>query len=762
MKEYKGCIGANALDMPNQVEYNRRKNVEQDQRLSVMGEQIQEILNQSPSGFLPRVYYGLTRGDQTYRFEMGFVFSIEDLEITGEVGDAFELTSSSEPGDYISAVAIKINDSQARIIIPGDYTVNVNTFTLLNQRTGEMVSVSLSSPLSLQEASYLGSYSASDNKNKQITVLNDLEVNKNNVVFASVDYNADDRYNWVRVGSFIDGIDGHSIFAFMESNIDNIETLCRAEDLFIYFGPNAITYKTYLLEPYDFFEIDSMSPFEINKRGNIKGAKGDTGSEGPKGDTGENGITPHIQDNEWYIGEEATGVIALGQDGQDGADGQAFAMQTGLFSTPDNFGEPGNVGPNGETLQELPELPSVSITGKGYSVYDPLTTPLDPYFDLYYANNGDEEWTILHPFSGVKGANGNDGHTPYIQGGYWYINGSSTGVQAVGPEGPEGPQGEKGLNPMGTWIADNEHFVDDIVTYNGSSYICIMNHSGISITPDLDTARWLKWVSKGDTGAQGPQGTAGVTPNIVANATQLAPGLQPTVTKSGTLTDPVFTFGIPQGQAGPGVAAGGTTGQILAKSSGTDYATTWKTLGSSDITSALGYTPYNATNPNNYINANNASILDKAKKDGSNITNADTWKNAIIPHAIEFVGYYSNNGVLDISGIDLNTYDYIIYSVIVTSDAQDHMLGFTNSSTWITYDHNATSYSRTGAYLGWEKYDSATTYIHKTTSGCEAIITTSINGGGVYATCSSVGNAFRLTAANNLQSARCALYRIKR
>jgi hypothetical protein len=31
----------------------------------------------------------------------------------------------------------------------------------------------------------------------------------------------------------------------------------------------------------------------------------------------------------------------------------------------------------------------------------------------------------------------------------------------------------------------------------------------------------------------------------------------------------------PAGAAGPGVPAGGTTGQILTKTSGTDYATRW-------------------------------------------------------------------------------------------------------------------------------------------------------------------------------------------
>jgi hypothetical protein len=39
----------------------------------------------------------------------------------------------------------------------------------------------------------------------------------------------------------------------------------------------------------------------------------------------------------------------------------------------------------------------------------------------------------------------------------------------------------------------------------------------------------------------------------------------------------------PEGPAGAGVAAGGSTGQILKKTSGTDYATTWATLSSLDV-----------------------------------------------------------------------------------------------------------------------------------------------------------------------------------
>jgi hypothetical protein len=67
--------------------------------------------------------------------------------------------------------------------------------------------------------------------------------------------------------------------------------------------------------------------------------------------------------------------------------------------------------------------------------------------------------------------------------------------------------------------------------------------------------------------------------NAQAAATTLAPGSAATATYNpSNLT---FTFGIPEGiqgatgAVGPGVAAGGTTGQFLQKNSSTDYDTVW-------------------------------------------------------------------------------------------------------------------------------------------------------------------------------------------
>lgn len=63
---------------------------------------------------------------------------------------------------------------------------------------------------------------------------------------------------------------------------------------------------------------------------------------------------------------------------------------------------------------------------------------------------------------------------------------------------------------------------------------------------------------------------------------------------TGTTWDVVVTTQVtgPQGEPGEGVAAGGTTGQILAKNSGTDYDTEWvdnQTISYSHNQNAVSY-----------------------------------------------------------------------------------------------------------------------------------------------------------------------------
>lgn len=524
---------------------------------------------------MPKVYYGLTRGSQTYRFLADAVLDVVGL--TGTIGDAYEIISPTETQPYITAIAIMINNTQLKINVQGDYNANVNIFDLVNMRTGDSLSnTNLGNVLATQYASYLGDYDPQTNANKQITVLNDLETGEENVIYASVDFNGDDIFNWIRIGGYSNGVNGKSIYtitgltaATVFSNAIIGDSVVAGEDF---------TYDGNSFSTGDVFIINTLSPLSLTANGNVRGAQGVQGIQGLPGLNGSNGQTPTIVDNKWYIGGVDTGVIAVGQDGQNGLNGQAFNMQSGLYSTPDNYGQPGNVDINNDPLLELPTLPQVDISGKGYVVYDPLTTPLYPFYDLYYANNGDNDWTIIHPFSGIAGQNGQDGYTPYIQGGQWYINGVNTGVNATGPQGATGPSGTISVGSTTTGAEGT----NASVTNTGTSTAAIFNFT----------------IPKGDTGATG---ATGATPNISMAATQLPEGASPTVAKSGTLENPIFTLGIPKGDTGDGFPAGGSTGQYLRKTSGTDYDTEWHSLASADITGALGYTPYNSTNPNNYV-----------------------------------------------------------------------------------------------------------------------------------------------------------------
>lgn len=87
-------------------------------------------------------------------------------------------------------------------------------------------------------------------------------------------------------------------------------------------------------------------------------------------------------------------------------------------------------------------------------------------------------------------------------------------VGDIGPQGPKGPQGETGpQGPQGDSIVYvGEYDVTfnygylDIVSYNGSSYICKIATIGNYPT---DTLYWNLLAEKGDRGARGPEGERG-------------------------------------------------------------------------------------------------------------------------------------------------------------------------------------------------------------------------------------------------------------
>jgi hypothetical protein len=74
------------------------------------------------------------------------------------------------------------------------------------------------------------------------------------------------------------------------------------------------------------------------------------------------------------------------------------------------------------------------------------------------------------------------------------------GNQGVtGPTGPSGPTGPLGINWRGNWDILTVYNLNDVVTYNGSTYITIINFN-VNKQPDINTDVWNLIVRKGDIG----------------------------------------------------------------------------------------------------------------------------------------------------------------------------------------------------------------------------------------------------------------------
>ena len=102
----------------------------------------------------------------------------------------------------------------------------------------------------------------------------------------------------------------------------------------------------------------------------------------------------------------------------------------------------------------------------------------------------------------------------------------------------------KSFNWMGEWIANNEYRENDVVYYNGSSYICKSDITG-STTPDTDTANWSIMCKQGIQGESGKAATI-----TIGQVTTLPSGSEATVENVGTNNNAIFNFGIPKGEKG--------------------------------------------------------------------------------------------------------------------------------------------------------------------------------------------------------------------
>lgn len=121
---------------------------------------------------------------------------------------------------------------------------------------------------------------------------------------------------------------------------------------------------------------------------------------------GEDGLTPYIGTNgNWFIGNVDTGVPAKGQDGA------------------------------GVGIAKIEKIVSVGLVDTYKITLDDERTYT---FTVTNGRDGVDGVDGEDGKDGKDGVNGTDGHTPYIQDGYWYINGTNTNVKAEGRDGSDG------------------------------------------------------------------------------------------------------------------------------------------------------------------------------------------------------------------------------------------------------------------------------------------------------------------------------------
>lgn len=173
--------------------------------------------------------------------------------------------------------------------------------------------------------------------------------------------------------------------------------------------------------------------------------------------------------------------------------------------------------------------------------------------------------------NGTNGTDGDDGREVQLQKGtthiQWKYDTDSTWTNIISLSDLEGADGLS-FNWRGTF--DNQatnYVVNDAVSHNGTSYVCIANVSQAGLSPSGNPSYWDIVAQKGADGTDGTNGTNGFTPTItVGTVTTGDAGTSVSVSNSGTPTEVVLDFTIPKGDKGTDGTNGtnGTDGEGFA------------------------------------------------------------------------------------------------------------------------------------------------------------------------------------------------------
>ena len=261
-----------------------------------------------------------------------------------------------------------------------------------------------------------------------------------------------------------------------------------------------------------------------NSTGGIYWSTGGTGYTGSKGYTGSFGTTGYTGSK----GDTGTGYWgSVGYTGSAGTDGiigywgsvgyTGSRGTNGTNGVDGYWGSVGYTGSKGDTgTGYTGSIGSVGYTGSHGTNGTNGTNGIDGYWGSvgYTGSRGTTGYTGSIGTTGYTGSKGDTGT------GYWGSVGYTGSQGPQGNPGSNGSQGDpgatgytgsqgQGFSPQGTWTGTTHgyYLVGDIVTYNGSTYVCINNVYG-NTPPDSD-ASWSLYAAKGDVGYTGSQGLPG-------------------------------------------------------------------------------------------------------------------------------------------------------------------------------------------------------------------------------------------------------------
>ena len=310
------------------------------------------------------------------------------------------------------------------------------------------------------------------------------------------------------------------------------------------------------------------------------GVQGPAGPQGPQGLAGATGA--------------AGAVGAQGPQGPAGAQGPAVANYTGNYSSGTNYGlhdavsysgstwvslAAGNVGntpdqsPSWWTLLAAqgpagPQGPQGPVGVAGTPGANGAQGPIGPAGPPASFQG---TWLIGSSYGvgGVVGFGGssyvaiaaNAGREPDVSPTFWAVlaqAGTAGAPGATGPQGPAGAPGTIGVTYRGTWVAQTAYVANDVVVFNGASYLAVTTSLGSE--PDVSPSQWAVLAVNGAVGATGPAGVAATV--SVGTVTTGPAGSQASVTNTGTASGAVLNFTIPQGAPGTGGSGGGGSGGV--------------------------------------------------------------------------------------------------------------------------------------------------------------------------------------------------------